>query len=242
MVVCGPGIERLADEVKRRYPKARTAVLSSDLMRGAALREALSEIEAGRINLIVGTQLIAKGHHFPHLTLAGVIDADLALETGDPRGGERTWQTMAQVAGRAGRGVKPGRALVQTYLPDHPLMQALQRGDRDGYLAQEKKIRAEAGLPPYGLLTALIVSGGDQAETERFAQFIARAAPVANDLRVLGPAPAPLHLLRGRHRWRLLVKCSRSVDLQAYLRTWLHGIQPKGSLRLAVDVDPYSFM
>ena len=242
LVVCGPGIERLADEVKRRYPEARTAVLSSDLMRGAALREALSEIEAGRINLIVGTQLIAKGHHFPHLTLAGVIDADLALETGDPRGGERTWQTMAQVAGRAGRGAKPGRALVQTYLPDHALMQALQRGDRDGYLAQEKKIREEAGLPPFGLLAALIVSGGDQAETERFAQYIARAAPIADDLRVLGPAPAPLHLLRGRHRWRLLVKCSRPVDMQAYLRTWLHGIQPKGSLRLAVDIDPYSFM
>jgi primosomal protein N' (replication factor Y) len=185
---------------------------------------------------------VAKGHHFPHLTLAGVIDADLALETTDPRAGERTWQLLAQVSGRAGRGDKAGRALVQTYMPDHPLMRALAAGDRDGFLAHESDIRKRAMLPPFGRMAGIVISGVDRGETERFAQSLLRLVPVAKDVQVLGPAPAPLAMVRGRHRFRYLVMCARDVDIQAYLRQWLTGIKPRGSLRLAIDVDPYSFL
>ena len=242
MVPVGPGVERLAEEAVQRFPEARIAILSSDLSRGTLLRDALRDVEKGEYNLVIGTQLVAKGHHFPHLTLVGVVDADLALESSDPRGGERTWALMAQVAGRAGRGEKPGRALVQTYLPDHPLMQALRKGDRDSYFNQEKAIRDNAGLPPYGRLAGIIVSGADAASTERFARALAAIVPLAEGVTVLGPAPAPIALVRGRHRWRFLVKAKRDVDIQAFLRTWLSQVKPKGSLRLAVDVDPYNFL
>jgi primosomal protein N' (replication factor Y) (superfamily II helicase) len=239
---CGPGIERLAEEAARRFPEARIAILSSDLSRGQSLRDTLRDVAAGKYNLVIGTQLVAKGHHFPHLTLVGVVDADLALETGDPRGGERTWALMAQVAGRAGRGERPGRALIQTYVPGHPLMQALKRHDRDGYLAQEKAIREEVALPPYGRLAAVIVSGSDAGEVERFARALMPRAPLSDAIRVLGPAPAPIHLIRGRYRWRFLVKGSREQNLQAFLQSWLGGVKPKGSLRIAIDVDPYNFL
>ena len=242
LVAVGPGVERLAEEVQRRFPGARTTVLSSDFSRGQFLRDALADVSEGRSNLVIGTQLVAKGHHFPHLTLVGVVDADLALESSDPRGAERTWALMAQVAGRAGRGERPGRAMIQTYVPDHPLMQALKRGDRYAYLAKEKAIREAAGLPPYGRLAALIVSGRDSAETERFVRDLARLAPAADGIAVLGPAPAPLHLVRGRHRWRFLVKAKREMNVQEFLTRWLGGVKPKGSLHLAIDVDPYSFL
>ena len=242
LVPVGPGVERLAEEAAQRFPAARLAILSSDLSRGVLLRDAIREVERGEYNLVIGTQLVAKGHHFPHLTLVGVVDADLALESSDPRGGERTWALMAQVAGRAGRGEKPGRALIQTYLPEHPLMQALKRGDRDGYLNQEKAIREGAMLPPYGRLAALIISGRDAAQTEAFARSVARMVPMAEGVTVLGPAPAPIHLVRGRHRWRFLVKAGREVNIQEFLREWLKDVKAKGSLHLAVDVDPYSFL
>jgi len=242
MVPVGPGVERLAEEAARRFPEARIAILSSDLARGTLLRDTLRDVAEGQYNLVIGTQLVAKGHHFPHLTLAGVVDADLALESSDPRGGERTWALMAQVAGRAGRGEKPGRALVQTYLPAHPLMQALRKGDRDSYLDQEKAIREAAGLPPYGRLAAVIVSGSDAHDTERFAKGLARLVPLAEGVNVLGPAPAPIALVRGRHRWRFLVKAKREVNIQGFLRQWLKDVKPKGSLALQVDVDPYNFL
>ncbi len=242
LVPVGPGIERLAEEVTKLFPEARIAVLSSDLSRGVTLRETLRGVEQGDFNLILGTQLVAKGHHFPHLTLVGVVDADLALESSDPRAGERTWALLAQVAGRAGRGAKPGRALVQTYLPQHPLMQALVKSDRDAYLATEKKIRENVNLPPHGRLAALIMSGNEAAATERFARGIAQLAPLADGITVLGPAPAPIAMVRGRHRWRLLVKANRDVNIQAYLREWLKDVKPKGALKLDVDVDPYNFL
>ncbi|NJM29127.1 MAG: primosomal protein N' [Rhizobiales bacterium] len=242
LVPVGPGIERLSEEAQRIFPEARIAILSSDLARGTLLRDAIRDVAKGEYNLVIGTQLVAKGHHFPHLTLVGVVDADLALESSDPRGGERTWALMAQVAGRAGRGEKPGRALIQTYLPGHPLMQALKKGDRDGFLNQEKSIREGAGLPPYGRLAAVIVSGSDANETERFARALARAAPLVEKITLLGPAPAPFALLRGRHRWRFLLKAPREANVQAYLREWLAPFKPKGSLRVEIDVDPYSFL
>jgi primosomal protein N' (replication factor Y) len=242
LVPVGPGIERLAEEAARLFPDANIAILSSDLARGQNLRDTLQGVEDGTYNLVIGTQLVAKGHHFPHLTLVGVVDADLALESSDPRAGERTWALLAQVAGRSGRGAKPGRALVQTYLPQHPLMKALQRADRDAYLEGEKKIREIAGLPPHGRLAGLVISGKDASETERFARFIANGAPPADGVQVLGPAPAPIAMVRGRHRFRLLVKATREVNLQAFLRLWLAEIKPKGSLGLQLDVDPYNFL
>ncbi len=242
MVPVGPGVERLAEEAAARFPEARIAILSSDLSRGTLLRDAIQDVAEGHYNLVIGTQLVAKGHHFPHLTLVGVVDADLALESSDPRGGERTWALMAQVAGRAGRGAKPGRALVQTYLPEHPLMQALKKGDRDSYLNQEKAIRENAGLPPYGRLAALIISGAEAAETERFAKSLGMIAPLADGVTVLGPAPAPIAIVRGRHRWRFLLKATREVNVQGFLRLWLKDVSPKGSLALQVDVDPYNFL
>jgi primosomal protein N' (replication factor Y) (superfamily II helicase) len=238
----GPGVERLAEEATRRFPEARIAILSSDLSSGLLLRDAIREVEQGIPNLVIGTQLVAKGHHFPFLTLVGVVDADLALESSDPRGAERTWALMAQVAGRAGRGEKPGRALIQTYVPDHPLMQALKKGDRDGYLNQEKGIRENVGLPPYGRLAAIIISGSDAIETEAFARGLSRIAPLAEGVTVLGPAPAPIALVRGRHRWRFLIKARREVNVQDFLRLWLKDVKPKGSIHMGVDVDPYSFL
>ena len=242
MVPVGPGIERLAEEAVKRFPSARIAILSSDLSRGQSLRDTLREVETGTVNLVIGTQLVAKGHHFPHLTLVGVVDADLALESSDPRAGERTWALLAQVAGRAGRGAKPGKAMVQTYVPQHPLMQALLKGDRDAYLNTEKAIRENAGLPPHGRLAALVISGIDAAETERFARAIANNAPRAEGITVLGPAPAPISMVRGRTRWRLLIKAKRDVNIQGFLREWLRDVKPKGSLALDVDVDPYNFL
>jgi primosomal protein N' (replication factor Y) (superfamily II helicase) len=242
MVPVGPGIERLAEEAVKRFPDARIAILSSDLSRGQILRDTLREVEDGTVNLVIGTQLVAKGHHFPHLTLVGVVDADLALESSDPRAGERTWALLAQVAGRAGRGAKPGRAMVQTYVPQHPLMQALLQGDRDAYLNTEKIIRENAGLPPHGRLAALVISGMDASETERFARFIANNAPMAEGITVLGPAPAPIAMVRGRTRWRMLVKAKRDVNIQGFLREWLKGVKTRGSLKLEIDVDPYNFL
>ena len=242
LVPVGPGIERLAEEVTRLFPEARVAILSSDLARGQTLRDTLKGVEEGAFNLVLGTQLVAKGHHFPHLTLVGVVDADLALESSDPRAGERTWALLAQVAGRSGRGKKPGRALVQTYLAQHPLMKALVKGDRDAYLEGEKRIREIAGLPPHGRLAGVVISGKDANETQRFARDIALKAPAAEGVQVLGPAPAPIAMVRGRYRFRLLVKAQRDVNLQAFLGAWLGNIKPKGSLSLQLDVDPYNFL
>ena len=242
LVPVGPGVERLAEEAIKHFPEARMAILSSDITRGVLLRDVLRDVADGLHNLVIGTQLVAKGHHFPHLTCVGVVDADLALESSDPRAGERTWALLAQVAGRAGRGERPGRAFVQTYSPDHALMRALASGDRDAYYAQEKLIRQGAGLPPYGRLAAIIVSDTDGPSAERFAKALARNIPPTDDVQVLGPAVAPISVIRGRHRWRLLVKAGRDVDIQAFLWLWLKDAKVKGSLALQVDVDPYNFL
>jgi primosomal protein N' (replication factor Y) (superfamily II helicase) len=242
LVSVGPGVERLAEEAQRRFPDARITVLSSDVTRGISLRDTLRAVTAGDYNLVIGTQLVAKGHHFPLLTYVGVVDADLALESSDPRAGERTWALLAQVAGRSGRGEKPGRALVQTHAPDHPLMRALQKGDREDYLTQEKRIREHAMLPPYGLMAAVIISGNDAGETERFAKSLSRLLPDTADTMVLGPAPAPIAVIRGRYRWRYLIKAGREVKLQAFLKAWLGDVKPKGQLAVQLDIDPYSFL
>ncbi len=241
---CGPGIERIAEEIAERFPDARRVLLSSDLTSGIAdLRETLREIEEREVDVIVGTQLVAKGHHFPGLALVGVIDADLGLAQADPRAAERTFQLLHQVTGRAGREAIPGRGLIQTYMPEHPVMQALVSGDRDAFYAREIEERRKSTMPPFGRLAALLVTGSARDAVESYARAVARAAPPAAKIEVLGPAEAPLSVIRGRHRYRFLVKAAREADLQAYLRLWLAAApKPKSDVRLSIDIDPYSFL
>lgn len=245
LVACGPGIERVAEEVAERFPEARVILLSSDLVPGIKeMRQLIKAIEDGEADIIIGTQIVAKGHHFPDLSLVGIVDGDLGLATGaDPRAAERTFQLLHQVTGRAGRALAKGSGLVQTYMPEHPVMQAIVSGDRDSFLEAEVVSRQRGVLPPFGRLVALVISARDKDLAERFAREVARRAPVSEHVTVLGPAEAPIAVVRGRHRWRLLVKASRDLDIQAFCRTWLENLpQVKGDLRLTVDVDPYSFL
>jgi primosomal protein N' (replication factor Y) len=230
--------------VAARFPAARLALLSSDLITTLSeLREIIRKIERGDAEIIIGTQIVAKGHHFPALATVGVVDGDLGLGHADPRAAERTFQLLQQVTGRAGRAVAQGRGLVQTYMPEHPVMEAIISGDREAFLEREIRQRQAALLPPYGRLAALIVSAQHKALAEAFAREVARRAPPAKRIEVLGPAEAPLSVIRGRHRWRLLVRAPRETDVQAYLRTWFSALpQVKGDLRLTVDIDPYNFL
>jgi primosomal protein N' (replication factor Y) len=243
-VACGPGVERLEEEVHALFPKARTLTLSSDLVGGVErLRQELESVAKGEIDVVIGTQLVAKGHHFPSLALVGVIDADLGLAWGDPRAAERTFQLLHQVAGRAGRAAAAGRGLLQTHQPEHPVMAALIAGDRDAFYDREIAAREEAGLPPFGRLASLIVSAPDAPTAEGHARRLAAAAPNVQEVRVLGPAEAPLALVRGRHRFRLLAKSVRGFDLSHYVRAWLtNAPKPKGNVRVIVDIDPQSFL
>ena len=245
LVACGPGVERVAEEVKERFPEANLALLSSDLIPGITeMRQIIREIEAGEIDIVIGTQMVAKGHHFPHLATVGIVDGDLGLSQGaDPRAGERTFQLLHQVTGRAGRALAEGRGYVQTHMPEHPVMEAIISGDREAFLEREIAARRTGLLPPFGRLAALIVSAKDKDTAQLVARDIARRAPPAERIEVLGPAEAPLAVIRGRHRWRLLLKAPREIDIQAYLRAWLDRLPPlKGDLRLTVDIDPYSFL
>jgi primosomal protein N' (replication factor Y) len=240
----GPGVERLQEEAAALFPNARTMVLSSDLMTSIeVMRSELNEIAEGRVDLIIGTQLVAKGHHFPRLNLVGVIDADLGLGNGDPRAAERTFQLLNQVIGRAGREQGQGIGYLQTHQPEHPVMKALVACDREAFYATEIESRERTGYPPFGRLASLIVSAGDRPTAESFARRLAAIAPVDEAVKVLGPAEAPLAVVRGRYRFRLLVKSARGYDLSGYLRDWL-GQAPKttGNLKLEVDVDPQSFV
>jgi len=241
-VACGPGVERVAEEAIHRFPGARVGLMASDTVSGPhAAAEFVRRVADHEIDLLVGTQIVAKGYHFPMLTLVGVVDADLGLEGGDLRAAERTFQLLSQVAGRAGRAERPGRVLLQTFQPDHPVMRALVAGDRDSFIAAEAECRRDAAMPPFGRLAALIVSGPDAGLLDEHARRLARCAPQAEGLQVIGPAPAPMALLRGRHRRRFLVKATRSVNLQEALRQWLAACPAKQPLRVQVDIDPYSF-
>tara|TARA_R110002012_G_scaffold302549_2_gene503543 strand:- start:23575 stop:25737 length:2163 start_codon:yes stop_codon:yes gene_type:complete len=243
LVAVGPGVERVEEEVRALFPEARTAVFSSDTVPDAkSARALIQSMVAGEIDILVATQAAAKGHNFPNLTLVGVVDADLGLRGGDLRAAERTFQLLTQATGRAGRAERPGRALLQTWTPDHPVLQALAVGDRDGFVAAELAEREAAALPPYGRLAALILSGENAVAVEATAQALAQAIPNAERLEVYGPADAPLGLIRGRRRKRLLVRADRDVDLQGFLRAWLARVKVPGSVRLTVDVDPYSFL
>lgn len=239
---CGPGVERIEEEVRHYLPEARTMILASDIMTTAvALEKAIASIENGEVDVIVGTQMIAKGHHFPDLTLVGVVDADLGLAGGDLRAGERTFQLLHQVAGRAGRGAKPGQVFLQTFMPEQSVIRALAGHDRDVFLAAETKERERAQMPPFGRLAGVIISGPDETKLDLFCRSLAQRAPRYDDVRVLGPAPAPLAFLRGNHRRRFLIKTTRDVAIQKYIDGWLDGVQVPSTMQLKVDIDPQSF-
>jgi primosomal protein N' (replication factor Y) len=244
LVACGPGVERLEEEVAALFPEQRVLVLSSDLVTSIErMREEFREIEEGRVDIVIGTQLVAKGHHFPRLNLVGVVDADLGLGSGDPRAAERTFQLLHQVIGRAGREEGYGVGYLQTHQPEHPVMKALIAQDRDAFYNSEIAGRENAGYPPFGRLASLLVTGADKHATEGFARKLAAAAPSSDDVKVLGPAEAPLAVIRGRHRFRLMVKSARNFDLPGYLREWLERApKRKGDIKMDVDVDPQSFL
>jgi primosomal protein N' (replication factor Y) (superfamily II helicase) len=242
-VACGPGVERLAEEAHTLFSDTRLELFTSDtLINRHEATAAVERMIAGEIDILIGTQMAAKGHHFPNLTLVVVVDADLGLNGGDLRAAERTFQLLYQVAGRAGREDRPGRALVQTHMPEHPVMQALIANDRDRFVAAELADRAAAGMPPYGRLASLIISGPDPAAVDNVCAAIARRAPHQTGVTVLGPSTAPLALLRGRHRRRFLLKTGRDVAVQPVLHAWLAQVGLPGSVRLQIDVDPYSFL
>jgi primosomal protein N' (replication factor Y) len=243
LVACGPGVERIAAEVGELFPEARLAVATSDTLNTPdKAAEFIAMAEGKAIDIIIGTQLVTKGFHFPELTLVGVVDADLGLEGGDLRAAERTYSQVAQVAGRAGRGAKPGEVLIQTRHPDAPVIAALAEGDRDAFYAAETEARRDAGAPPFGRWAAIILSSEDEREAREAAVRLGDVRPRLADVQILGPAPAPLALLRGRYRYRFLVNAKRSANLQAVLRDWIAGVNFAPGVRVGIDIDPYSFV
>jgi len=243
LAACGPGVERLAEEVAELFPDIRTDIAASDSIAGPkAAAELVARIEAHDVDLIIGTQIVAKGYHFPMLTLVGVVDADLGLSGGDLRAAERTYQLLYQVAGRAGRAQRPGRVALQTYMPDHPVMQALLSGQREQFIEIEAGARKQADMPPFSRLAALIVSGPFEAEVDKVAVQLGRAAPNFKDVMILGPAVAALAKIRGRHRRRFLVRAPKQVDIQALITAWMAASPVAGKVRIQVDIDPYSFL
>lgn len=243
LVPVGPGIERVAEEAAVRFPDARRVLLSTDMGSHAQLRDRFGEVERGEYDLIIGTQLVSKGHHFEKLSVVGVLDADLGLAHGDPRAAEKTFQILTQVAGRAGRASRHGKAFLQTYHPDHPVMKAMVSGDREAFYAQEILAREAGGMPPFGRLAALIISANDHDNATHFARHLLSAAPMADGVRLFGPADAPVAMIRGRHRVRLLAQSGKDFDLSGYVRFWLQSAEkPKGDLKIQVDIDPMTFM
>jgi len=243
LVACGPGVERIAHEIAEVLPEARVAIATSDTLNTQdKIAGFVNAVEGRAVDVIVGTQLVTKGFHFPELTLVGVVDADLGLEGGDLRASERTYQQVAQVAGRAGRGEKPGKVLIQTRHPEAPVIAALAAGDRDAFYAAEAEARRHAGAPPFGRWAAIIVSSENEMEAREAANVIGAARPKLADVAIVGPAPAPLSLLRGRYRYRLLVNARRSAQVQDVIRAWLGALAFPPGVRVGVDIDPYSFV
>ena len=242
LAACGPGVERITEEIAGLFPDKRVTVLSSDLVSGEqAMRAALERIAAGETDIIVGTQIVAKGHHFPKLGFVGVVDADLGMGTGDLRAGERTYQMLSQVTGRAGRELAEGQAMLQSYAPDHPVLQALADGNRDAFLEREAEMRRLAAMPPFGRLAGIILSGPDLQAVNSHARMLAQKAPISDTVRVLGPAPAPIARIRGQHRLRFLVHGRNRNGLQGFINDWLSLSPKRHNIRCTVDIDPYSF-
>ncbi len=243
-VACGPGVERLEEEVAELFPGRRIMVMSSDVITTIErMREEFKAIAAGAVDIVIGTQLVAKGHHFPKLNLVGIVDADLGLGSGDPRAAERSFQLLHQVVGRAGREAGHGHGYLQTHQPEHPVIRALVAQDREAFYDSEIAARERTGYPPFGRLASLLVSAKDKHAAEGYARRLVALARHDEAVRILGPAEAPLAMVRGRHRFRLLVKSPRGYDLSDYMRAWLAAApKAKGDLRLDVDIDPYGFL
>ena len=243
MQACGPGVERLAEEVLIRFPEARFALLSSDTVGTPKAAEAfIQSVSDGEVDIIIGTQMAAKGHHFPHLTLVGVVDADLGLAGGDLRAAERTFQMLSQVAGRAGRESRPGAAMLQTLEPDNPVLVSLIAGDRDAFLAQEAAARQAAGMPPFGQLAAIIIASPHEERLFEAIRQLASTRPHFDSVQIYGPAIAPIGFLKGKHRARMLLRADKSVNIQRILQGWLGTIKLPSSVRMQIDIDPYSFL
>ena len=239
----GPGVERVAEEAAKHFPKARIEIFSSDTAGNPAeIAARMARMEQGDIDILVGTQMVVKGHNFPKLTFVGVVDGDLALAGGDPRAGERTYQTLVQVAGRAGRADKPGHALIQTHQPDHEALAALAAGDRERFISAELGLREALLLPPFGKLAAVIISGEDLKKTEGLAKKFVSLAPRAEGIDILGPSEPPIGRLRGKYRRRLLIQAEPMVDLPKYMKTWREKIKLPSKYKLQIDIDPQSFM
>ncbi len=240
---CGPGVERIHEEVKDYFPDARVLVLASDTAQSPEdLRKMLDQIRDGTIDIVIGTQIIAKGHHFPGLTLVGVIDADLGLGGGELRGAERVYQLLHQVAGRAGREQKKGHVYLQTFMPEHRIMKALAAGARDAFLEVEAHEREHSGMPPYSRLVGIIIAGRDEHQVVDVAKALGASAPRADGVQVLGPAPAPLARLRGKYRYRLLVRADKNIHIQKTIASWVGGVKTPSTVRVYIDIDPQSFL
>ena len=243
LTACGPGVERIAEEVSKRFPDAKIAVISSDITSSLKeVSEVFDKMEKGEVDILIGTQILAKGHHFPSLTLVGIVDADLGLMGSDLRATERTYQLLSQVSGRAGRAEKKGTVYIQTLYPDNAVLQALIHNDRSRFLDLEKQSRKILKMPPFGKLAAIIVSGTNQNVTEKTAILLGQTAPNNDYISTLGPAPAPIYMLRNKYRYRLLLKTSKNIKIQEVVKEWLRRVQAPTNVRIEVDVDPYSFM
>jgi primosomal protein N' (replication factor Y) len=243
LAACGPGVERVLEEAKEYFPEARIVVLASDTAEtDEQLRTILNDIRGHQYDIIIGTQIIAKGHHFPKLTCVGVIDADLGLKGGDLRASERTYQLLHQVAGRAGREDRPGQVYLQTFYPDNKVMQALTHHERDVFLDVEAQEREDAGMPPYGRLVGIIVSGKDEKQVMEIASALGRTAPHAEGIQTFGPAEAPFYRLRGNYRRRLLVRADKNVDIQKAVAGWMETVKAPSAIRVYIDIDPQSFL
>ncbi len=242
-IACGPGVERVAEEAKLKFPNARISIASSDTMGGPRqIQAAIEAVAEHSIDILIGTQMMAKGHNFPMLTLVGVVDGDMGLEGADPRARERTFQLLHQVAGRAGRAERPGRVLVQTTDPEHPVLKAIASGNRDAFYATEAGKREAAGLPPFAKLAAIILTGWKEERVREAGEALVAIAPVAHGVQVWGPAPAPLAMIRGQSRMRIAIHAERNVNVQAYLRAWLSTPKLPPGIGLSLDVDPQSFL
>jgi primosomal protein N' (replication factor Y) len=245
LIPCGPGVERIHERVEKFFPGARSRIVTSDeITSPTKLNDLIQKINHHEIDILIGTQILAKGHHFPLITLVGVIDADLGLSGGDLRCGEKTFQLLHQVAGRAGREQHPGRVLLQTFQPEHPLMQAIVHQDREAFVQLELEERAAQGMPPFGRLASITLSATKNEVVARAAQELGRIFPhhASDTLRLYGPVPAPLSFVRGRFRWRLLLKSPKSFPLQSFISQWVSQIKIPSVVQVSVDIDPYNFM
>ena len=242
LCACGPGVERIAEEVKYRLPEARVKVLSSDFVTNfKEVQAIIKEMEEDKIDILIGTQILAKGHHFPELTLVGIVDADLGLMGGDLRAAERTYQLLSQVSGRAGRGEKKGEVYLQTLHPENAVLQALVSGNTQEFFELEKQTRRIMKMPPYGKLAAVIVSGVNKQAVERMAITLGQVAFNDENISTLGPAPAPIFMLREKYRYRLLLKTAKNINIQEVIRQWMRRVKVPSNIRVEVDIDPYSF-